>query len=176
MAVASRPETYNKVTQALHWSTTLLVFTMIPLGLIMTRLPSDSDPTVPYRIHVAIGLIVLLLTAARVVWRFASPHEDPLPLPMPPWRRVVFKLINAGLYTGLILLVATGLTMLIGSGMVPFPSEVVPNDIEDIPPRVAHRVLAWVFSAIVLSHLAGVVSYQMKKGDTLGRMVPKRGG
>lgn len=175
MSFEPRPETYSKVTQAIHWSTAVLVFALIPLGLIMTRLSEDSDPTALYRAHVGIGLIVLLLTVARVVWRFADPNPQPPPLSMPPWRQVVFRLVNAGLYIGLIVLVITGLTMLIGSGMVPFPSEVVPNEIEDIPPRTAHRVLAWVFTLIVLSHLAGVISYQMKKGDTLGRMLPKRG-
>ncbi len=151
----------------------MLVLLMIPLGIVMTRLSDSTDPTALYRLHVALGLIVLLLTLVRVIWRFVD--TPPVPLTMPPWRQLVFKTVNAGLYLGLILIVLTGLTMLIGSGMVPVPSEVVPNEIEDIPPRVAHRVLAWVFIVIVLSHLAGVISYQLKKGDTLGRMLPGRG-
>ena len=169
----SSPQTFGKVAQALHWSTTILVFALIPLGLVMTRLPESADPTVLYRVHVSIGLIVLLLTLVRFVWRFAD--SQPSPLPMPAWRRVVFRTVNACLYLGLIALVLTGLTMLIGSGMVPVPPEVVPDEIDDIPPRAAHRVLAWIFGVIVLSHLAGVVSYQLKKGDTLGRILPNRG-
>lgn len=166
------PKTYGRVTQAIHWSTTLLVFLLLPLGIVMTRLPDSADPTVPYRIHVAIGLVVLLLTLVRVIWRFMDTH--PKPLVMPEWRRKVFVTINAGLYLGLIAVVVTGLAMLIGSGMVPFPTEVTPDEIENIPPRTAHKVLAWLFGFIVLSHLAGVVSYQLKKGDTLGRMLPGR--
>lgn len=172
--VEMRPESYSRVTQAIHWITAVLIFALIPLGMVMTRLPEDTDPTALYRVHVSLGLIILLLTLVRVVWRVVDPNPQPAPLAMPPWRRVIFKAVNVGLYGGLVLVVVTGLAMLIGSGMVPVPPEVVPDQIDDIPPRTAHRVLAWVFAIVVVSHLAGVISYQMTKGDTLGRMLPRK--
>lgn len=174
MKAEIRPESYSKITQVIHWATAALIIAMVPLGLIMTRLPDDADPTALYRVHVALGLIVLLLTLARIIWRFLDPNPTPEPLTMPAWRRLVFRAVNAGLYGGLVLVVATGLAMLVGSGMVPVPPEVVPDQIDDIPPRTAHRVLAWVFVIIVVSHLAGVISYQLTKGGTLGRMLPRK--
>ena len=169
MGARSTAESYGKVAQGLHWVTALLILGLIPLGLIMTRLEEGSAQTGLYRAHVALGLMVAILTLVRVVWRIVEP--TPEPPPMPHWRHRLFIGIHVALYGGLVVLAFTGIATLLGSDMAPFPSEVIAADIDrDLAPRAGHQVLAYIFIALFIAHVAGAVSYQLKKGDVLGKM------
>ena len=69
---------YSGIAQATHWLSALLILTMIPLGLIMTGIESDSGQQSLYQVHVGLGLVVLVLTATRLVTlvlNAGSPHR-----------------------------------------------------------------------------------------------------
>ena len=74
------------------------------------------------------------------------------------------------LYLVLIALVVSGVSMLVLSGLAPVPLGLVPGQIKDVPPRSAHHLFALVLIALLVIHLAGVLHYQLLKGDTLARM------
>ena len=56
------------------------------------------------------------------------------------------------------------------SGIAIVPGDIVPGEVKDVAPRMAHNVLSKLFIVLLLVHVAGVVRYQVSKGDTLGRM------
>ena len=74
------------------------------------------------------------------------------------------------LYLVLVALVVSGVSMLVLSGLAPVPLGLVPGQIKDVPPRSAHHLFALVLIALLVIHLAGVLHYQLLKGDTLARM------
>ncbi len=75
------------------------------------------------------------------------------------------------MYVGLVVFAVSGIVTLVASGMAPFPANVTPVAIDrDLPSGAAHQVTAVIFIALLVGHVAGVVSYQVLKGDVLGRM------
>ena len=122
-----------------------------------------------YRLHVGLGLVVLLLTAFRLVWLLRHPSPDSPPN-LSPLRERAFKWNHVLLYVLLVVLLASGVAMLLLSDLGLSPGAVTAEAIQDVPPRTAHDIASKVFLALLLMHVAGVVNYQLKKGDTFWRM------
>lgn len=167
MNMRSNPERFGTVAVGLHWASAMLVLTQVVLGLTMTRL-DGGDNDLMYRTHVAIGMTVACLTIARAVWRFVEP--SPKTPPMPGWRRFVYLANHAAFYVVLLGLAAGGIAILISSDMTPLPWTVDAAAVEDGRARDSHFILAMIFSALFVMHVAGVVSYQRTKGDVFTRI------
>jgi len=58
---------YTAVAIALHWAIAALIIFMIWLGWNM------EENETRYQLHKSIGITILLLTVARVVWRMLNP-------------------------------------------------------------------------------------------------------
>ncbi|MDE2836098.1 MAG: cytochrome b/b6 domain-containing protein [Chloroflexota bacterium] len=160
---------YNPITQILHWASALLILGMLALGLAMTRIGEGEAQETLYNAHVAMGIGTLVLTALRLV--ALAVHRWPSPPPgLSRVNERAFIGTHVLLYALLIALLGSGIAMLAFSGIALAPGSIVPADVEDVPPRMAHNLLSKVFIALLVVHVAGVVRYQLGKGDTLGRM------
>lgn len=160
---------YSRITQITHWASALLILGMLGVGLAMTRIGEGEAQEALYNAHVGMGLGALVLTAVRLV--ALAVHRWPSPPPgLSPLNERAFTGTHVLLYVLLVGLLASGIGMLALSGMALVPGSVVPVDIDNVPPRMAHNVLSKVFIALLLVHVAGVVRYQLGKGDTLERM------
>lgn len=160
---------YDRITQGLHWISAILIIIMIILGLTMTRIGESSTQVLMYRTHVGFGLIVLVLTAIRLIWLFIH-RWPPVPPGLSKLRELAFKWNHILLYIVLIPLLLSGIGMLVLSGIGIIPSNVTPGAIKDVPPRMFHHYAAIVFTFLLLMHLVGVLQYQFKKGDVFSRM------
>ena len=164
----SQPSIYSRAAQFFHWFSAILIIGIWILGAVMSKLSEGSLQTLLYRTHVGIGIIILVITIARLIWLYFDTH--PTPLPMASWRRVVFVWNHRLLYIVIVLQLISGVAMLLLSGINVLPGALTPDLIQDVPPREAHHILAKVFLILFLMHVAGVLSYQFKKGATLRRM------
>jgi cytochrome b561 len=162
-------QSYNRIAQITHWTSALLILGMLGVGLAMTRIGEGEAQESLYNAHVGMGLGTLALTAVRLV--ALAVHRWPSPPPgLSPANERAFIGTHVLLYALLVALLASGIGMLALSGVALVPGSIVPADIENVPPRMVHDVLSKVFIALLLVHVAGVVRYQLGKGDTLGRM------
>ncbi|MCY4448360.1 MAG: cytochrome b/b6 domain-containing protein [Chloroflexi bacterium] len=160
---------YNRISQLTHWASALLILGMLGMGLAMTRIGEGEAQEVLYNAHVGAGLVTLALTAVRLVALVV--HRWPSPPPgLSPANERAFIGTHILLYTLLIALLASGIGTLVLSGLSLVPGSIVPADVENVPARMAHDLLSKVFIALLLVHVAGVLRYQVGKGDTLGRM------
>jgi cytochrome b561 len=145
---------------------------MIPMVVAMTRMAEGPTQTNLYRLHVAVGLLVLLLTAARIIWRMIEPSPD-MPAQITGVRRLAFRGIHTLQYIVLVLTLVSGVAILLASGLGLAPATVLPEAISaSLPPVRAHAVLSWLFVLLLVAHLGGMIEYQLFHGDTLGRMEP----
>ncbi|MBV8189024.1 MAG: cytochrome b/b6 domain-containing protein, partial [Alphaproteobacteria bacterium] len=71
---------YDPLAKALHWITAAIVVSLLGLGLWMTDLPLGFAKLYAYAWHKWIGLVVLLLTLGRLLWRWRHP-----PPALPPY-------------------------------------------------------------------------------------------
>lgn len=167
MNTRSNQDRYGSIAVGIHWASAALVLAQLVLGLTMTRV-NGGDNDLLYRVHVGVGMVVAILTIGRAMWRFIEPSpETP---PMPAWRRVIYLANHAAFYVVLLALALAGIITLTTSGMTPFPATVDAAAVEDGLARDAHFILALIFSALFIMHVAGVVTYQRTKGDVFTRM------
>lgn len=64
---------YTVVAQALHWLTAAFVFAVLPLAWVAEALPKGADKSTIFVLHRSVGLTILLLIAARLLWRSRHP-------------------------------------------------------------------------------------------------------
>ena len=142
---------------------------MIPIGLIMTRIEAGPGQDSLYRTHMALGLMILALTGIRLGALVFKRWPGPPP-GLSYIRTVAFLGAHVLLYVVLVALIVTGTGMLLLSGLAPTPAGVVPGEIQDVPPRSAHHLLAIVFIVLLAMHVAGVLEHQLRTGDVFSRM------
>ena len=160
---------YNRVSQAIHWMSALLIIGMIPLGLVMHELPDGTQKQVMYNVHVAVGMIVIVVTAFRLVW--LAFHHWPEPLPKLSSLRLKFlTATHVFLYIALVVALLSGIMTVLASGLTPIPGAIRPEDIQDILPRTIHDLMTKALILALVVHIVGVADYQIRKGDTLSRM------
>lgn len=160
---------YTGLAQALHWASALLLIGMIGAGLTMTRIGEGPAQEGLYNAHVAAGLLVLALTAVRVVALIVRRWPAP-PDGLSPLNRAAYLATHTLLYVLLVALLASGVGMLLASGVAPVPGGIAPGDVADSAARVAHSALSKVFGALLVVHVAGVVRHQLTKGGAFARM------
>lgn len=189
MIFANTPERYGIVAQALHWLIAAALILNICLGLYMAEVLANHDPMrlVILQLHKSIGLTVLALSIARLLWRLAHP-VPPLPASMPPNLKLAAHLSHFFLYVLIILIPLSGWA-LASSGRSNAPTNYFglfhwPNlpylasltKAERISlhhgSNVTHVALA--ISAIVLVpiHIAAAFYHHRRGDDVLRRMLP----
>ena len=70
MNLKSSEDEYGVVAVGIHWVSAILIFMLIPIGSLMTDMPNSDLKTSLYRVHILIGLTVLVLTLVRIAWVF----------------------------------------------------------------------------------------------------------
>jgi cytochrome b561 len=174
------PERYGGVAQALHWLTAGLIFVMIPLGFYMEGLPLGQFKFDLYQVHKSLGLTVLLLVLARLIWRARHP-APPLPVGMPGWERVAARVTHVALYG---LLIAQPLIGFLHSnaanfpvvfwGLVPLPALIGANEALADSLISAHAVVGFALTLLVVMHIAAALRHHFVKRDAvLLRMLPR---
>lgn len=171
---------YTTTAIALHWLLALMIVGTFAFGLYMTSLPMSPARLKLYNWHKWAGIVILTLSALRLLWRLA--HRPPPDLPMPPWQRRAAHLTHAALYllffavplVGWAYSSAAGFPIVV-FGMLPLP-DFVPVDkalAEAIKPW--HGALAFALAACVVLHVAAALKHQWIDRDRLlARMWPGR--
>ena len=163
---------YHPFLVVLHW----LLAIMIVIGLIMggnvlSETPNSDPEKVFYlRMHMSMGIIILVLMIIRLVVRTKSQK--------PPHADIGNTLLNKlGVYAHYILYVLVFLMCASGIGismMAGLPDIVfggsgapLPQSFEEFAPRAAHGVLATVLTIVVVSHVLAALYHQFIRKDGL---------
>ncbi|MBS0575850.1 MAG: cytochrome b [Proteobacteria bacterium] len=171
-------ERWNRIAQALHWLIALLIVGMGVLGLTMTQMDPSMAKLKVYALHKSIGLTVLALVAARLLWRLA--HRAPPPLAMPRWQRRSAQAMHAVLY---LLIAAMPLSGWLYNSTANFPLQwfgwlQVPSLWHADPQlkhyaHTFHETAFWLLMALVALHAAAALKHHFVDRDaTLARMLP----
>lgn len=193
---------YSAVAIWLHWIIALMIGGMFLLG--QTMKTADGQPIEwMYQLHKSIGISILVLTLARIVWRIMNPAPA-LPNDMRPLEKTVSKLAHVGFYTLLILLPLSGWVLVSASpfavstvlfGTVPWPhlpglASLAMETREAWAPAITetHHILSKAMFVLLLLHVAGALKHEfgdeegvMKRmapgllGETGGPVRPSRG-
>lgn len=185
---STRQQRYTAVAIALHWAIALLIIGMIAVGWIMDAMPGGpgSPKVAIIQIHKSVGITILLLTIARIIWRIMNP--PPAEPPMPKWQSLLASGVHILLYVLMIAMPLTGWIMASAEisqhdtryfwtvemyvpGIPGLPAETREGIAEGF--EQVHGNLAWVIIGLLVLHVAGAVKHQfIDKDGLLARMAP----
>lgn len=181
MDLENTRERYGSVAVAFHWLAALLVVGLLALGLYMTRLPDagfDKKKIVLIIWHKEYGIVVLVVVAARLAWRWwqPAPHLEPAPM----WQKLAARVVHLWLYALLIALPVTGWLMSSASSLpVPFfglgylPDFLPHDDILFHAFLAMHAWLAYTLIALIAVHAGAALWHHFVDRDrTLKKMLP----
>lgn len=184
-AAATGALRYTRTAIVLHWLIAALMLTTIPLGIYGADVEGPSGQ-VATNVHKPIGIAILLLTVARIGWRFA--HRPPrLPETMKPLLRFLARLTHALFYVLLLLLPLSGWWMTsafpkrhpidaFGLFQIPF-LPVQPSMASASAAHEVHETLGWVMIVLIVLHVAAALKHHfIDRDEILARMLGRHAG
>jgi cytochrome b561 len=98
---------YSSAAKTLHWLVVALLFCQYSIAWTMPHIGRDTKPDRMINLHFSFGVLILLVIAIRLAWRWT--HRDPgPPTGLPPWAVRSSRAIHYLLYLLLALLPLLG--------------------------------------------------------------------
>jgi cytochrome b561 len=172
---------YSRLAKVFHWTTVPLLFLAIASGLVI-RFIKDDPKMGFYALHESVGLIILMLSIARLAWRgFSTPPL--LPDHIPAKMRLAASAVHHALYAALILQPLLGFFMTNAYG---FPMQGataflgfidLPRFMAEAPTLAlvlhwAHSLIGWSLPFLLAAHIGGAIYHHaLRRDGTLLRML-----
>lgn len=164
---------YDSVAIAFHWTIAGAILIALPLGFLAAHAGDRQQAAALLRVHVPLGLLVLLLTVARAVWRYRH-APPPMPSGQPRWQAAAARGSHALLYVMPIVIGTSGVGLLILSGAAPVifsRAQGALPDFSRFPPMTVHALGACALAGLLCLHLAAVAYHLIVRRDRpLARM------
>ena len=170
---------YTPAAIALHWILAGLILGNLAFGLYTAGLELSPQKLRFLSWHKWTGVTILLLSAARLLWRLARPAPA-LPDSMPAWERRAAHMSHALLYvlffaaplSGWLFSSAAGIQT-VYFGVVPIPDLLAKNrELADVL-KIVHRSITYTLAAVIAVHVAAALKHHLlDRDDVLIRMLP----
>lgn len=167
------PGRYTSTAIAFHWVLAAMILAALGVGLYMTGLPMSPQRLKLFNWHKWTGVTILLLSAARLLWRLG--HRPPAEPPMPAWQARAASAVHWALYAFFFAVPLSGWAYssaagfpVVWFGVLPLPSFVPVGDkalAESLKPL--HHLLAYALGAAVALHFLGAMKHQFVDRDRL---------
>ncbi len=179
MTAKSSTDRYGTVAITIHWLSALFILVLIGSGFRADGAEDAAAKAAILRVHIPIGITILLLTLARIGWWFWA-DKKPAPVEMAVWQDRASRLVHLLFYIVILGMAASGIGMMVLSGAGPIVFGRSPEslpDFKDFIPRVPHGIGARVMIALLVAHVgAAFYHHFIKKDGLIGRMWFKREG
>lgn len=176
---------YSLFAILLHWITVASLVLIAAIGWYMSELPDGAmGQEFLYQFHKSLGITVLFLTLARIVWRLMNP-PPPLPSDLSRGEKLIASVVHAGFYVLLFAIPVSGWiyvsttrdfqvpTVLFGIISWPHLPLTENSNVESINAiaESTHSALVWATVVLLVLHVAGAVKHQFSgEGGVLHRM------
>ena len=167
---------YHPALVSLHWLLTVLIIVALLMGSnILSEIPNDNpEKLFALKIHMVSGFIILVLMMVRVIVRKVKEKPAQADAGSAVLNKagvaahyilylLVFGMLGSGIATALI----AGLPDIVfnNSGVA------LPENFNDILPRLFHGVIAKILFFMILVHVLGTLYHQfVRKDGLLSRM------
>ena len=190
MTATPEAKRYTTVAIILHWLIAVMLVSLVFVGWWMEDLGeaarageiSFGQVQAVYNWHKTAGILVLLLSLARLGWRFTHPVPA-LPATMKPWEALGARAAHIGFYVVMIGMPLIGWAMVSNSSLPTrlfniegfnLPGLPVP-DVEAVHEVLgsAHSAGGWVILMLLALHAGAALKHHFLDRDgVLNRMVP----
>jgi len=177
-------EEYGSVPKLLHWVTVALVALVWILGTFGDELSEGPARETGLFAHISMGLVILVLAAVRIPWRFANPPPKVVPTEfgkwLVQWTDPLSRIMHYVLYALLVVVPIVGIALQFARGhSLPFfgvfevPSPWLADKAFARSLKEVHEALANLLVILALFHLSAALLHHWVFGDsTLRRMLP----
>ena len=172
---------YTRTAISLHWLMALLIVGNLTLGYYMSGLKFSPATLKLINYHKWIGITVLGLAAARLLWRL-SHRPPPLPQRLPAWQKGTAHAVHWLLY-GLFFAVpllgwayssAAGFPI-VYLGLIPLPDLIGPDKALAEQLETLHGWFAYGLAAVVALHVLAALKHGFEEPfNYLQRMLSSR--
>lgn len=177
MHLRNSPNRFGLVTRGLHWATALLVLAATGVGYWLANTEFSLSLLKYYGLHKTLGIVVLVLTALRLLWHRLTAPPDPMPSGA-AWKDRLAGLVHKGFYLLLIAMPLTGWVASSATGIetVIFNRWTLPAiaPVDETWERIGFAVHALTAKLLVVAialHLGGALARAFGQRDgTLRRM------
>ncbi|MEM7378775.1 MAG: cytochrome b/b6 domain-containing protein [Pseudomonadota bacterium] len=171
MPKRSAPHRYGSVAVTFHWLSAVLLVVMLFSGSRVAEIDNPQSKLVLLRVHVCLGVAVLVMMLLRVGWWLAV-DTKPVSVPMPAWQAWASRALHVLLYVVVFGMGISGLGMLVLSDafgpLFGAVSAALP-DFWSVAPRAPHGVGARVLVVCIGLHAAAALYHQFVLRDGLLR-------
>lgn len=177
-------ERYTRVAIGLHWLIAVAIIAQLASGLWMVdALKQPASQLTAFRVyqwHKALGLIVLVLSIARLAWRLLH-RPPPLPDGMSRATQFAATAAHAAFYVLMIGMPLIGWAMVSASPLglptlifglfewphLPYLPHLADRATVEGVLKVMHRSLGYAFAGLLLLHVAAALKHQLIDRDGL---------
>lgn len=175
MIIRNAADRWGAVSVVLHWSIAAAILFMGALGIYMKGLPIGADKIALYALHKSIGMTLLVLVLARLVWRLFA-GRPLLPPGMPAWQRWLSRISHALLYLLLLAMPIAGWVMNSAANfplrwfdLFTIPAIVEPSRELRRAAGDAHETLFWILMLLVMVHVGAALKHHFIDRDNVLR-------
>lgn len=175
----ARPH-WNRLARFFHWSIVFLLLAQGIAALLMDSFPRQMRGDV-MMLHKSVGVLILVLAIARLLWRLASKAPPPL-AEVSAANRILASLGHVLLYVLLFAVPLSGFLMsayggreTVFFGLFALPNFVAPNEALNGVMHDWHEPLFFTLVLVAAGHAAAALYHHFVRRDaTLRRMLPGR--
>lgn len=169
---------YPGAAIAIHWFVAACVAGLIPAGAVLARLDYGPAQERLFMVHGSIGLLVLVLTLARLGMRVAGRMPPPAAV-LTPFERVASRAAHLSLYLLLLLTPAVGF---LGAnaygedlnvfGLFHAPALLAKD--EELADQIfaVHLGCAILITLVIVAHVVGALVHRLRGDGVNARMLP----
>ena len=163
---------YSKGTIAIHWLSAILILALFPMGKYMAGLEPNAKMGL-IKAHVALGLLVFILTIVRSWLFFKKPRPADLKTGS-KWNDKLAVWIHNAFYFLLFIISISGIATMVlggyGDALSSGNADLIITR-ENIPSMPAHGVSTLILMILLGLHVIGVAKhYTLTKENTLKRI------
>lgn len=174
---------YGALAKSFHWLIVLLLAAQFAIGWSMPHIGPRTQPETLINLHFSMGVLILLVVLARLVWRLTHP----VPLLVDdarPWQQRLAQVTHFLLYALLLVIPVLGWMSASGRaftvslfGLFDLPSLLPPKHPWTSPLGDLHNLLATygLLGLVGLHVLAALYHHFLLRDRTLARMLPGLG-
>ena len=169
---------YGTTAKVFHWLVLALLLVQYPLGWPMPDIHRGTEPGAAMSFHVSLGIVILLLIVARLVWRLTHPVAPDNALP--PWQRLTSQAAHWLLYALVLATTITGWLFASFRGwsmsffyLVPLPMLTSEDAAAGKAIDGWHQVMEWTLLVVIGLHVAAALAHLFFYRDRImQRMLP----
>ncbi len=159
---------YSPLWVTIHWLVALLFFAEIYLGLTSVGLPPQEKAPI-LRLHMPIGITVLLLMIVRLYLRWRTPRPEDATTGN-AFLDMIGKGVHHALYLFAFLMPLSGLALSARYGLPPIVFEGQGSMPADLNPGL-HGLFFFLSALLILIHIGAALYHQfIRKDNLLARM------